>query len=70
MNLHYVIEESGTDTYLRLSSDNYAGPGGYSMHADWFNGWDTATLKLWVANCINPSKDCHSALMGNGQYLY
>jgi len=70
MNLHYVVEESGTDTYLRLSSDNYAGPGGFSMHADWFNGWDPATLKLWVTNCINPSKDCHSALMGNGQYLY
>ncbi len=70
MNLHYVVEESGTDKYLRLSSDNYAGPGGFSMHADWFNGWDPATLKLWVTNCINPSKDCHSALMGNGQYLY
>ncbi len=70
MNLKYTVEESGTDTYLRLSSDNYAGPGGFSMHADWFNGWDPATLKLWVTNCINPSKDCHSALMGNGQYLY
>jgi hypothetical protein len=70
MNLHYIVEESGTDQYLRLSSDNYAGPGGYSMHADWFNGWDPATQKLWVTNCINPSKDCHSALMGNGQWLY
>ncbi len=70
MNLHYVVEESGTDTYLRLSSDNYVGPGGFSMHADWFNGWDPTTLKLWVSGCINPSKDCHSALMGNGQYLY
>jgi len=70
MNLHYVVEESGTDQYLRLSSDNYSGPGGYSMHADWMNGWDPATLKLWTTNCINPSKDCHSALMGNGQWLY
>ncbi len=70
MNLHYVVEESGTDQYLRLSSDNYSGVGGFSMHADWFNGWEPATLKLWVTNCINPSKDCHSALMGNGQWLY
>lgn len=70
MNLHYVVEESGTDTYLRLSSDNYAGVGGFSMHADWFNGWDPTILNLWVTNCINPSKDCHSALMGQGQWLY
>jgi hypothetical protein len=70
MNLKYVVEESGTDQYLRLSSDNYAGPGGYSMHADWMNGWDVPTMNTWVKNCINPMSDCHSALMGNGQWLY
>ncbi len=70
MNLHYVVEESGTDTYLRLSSDNYVGPGGYSMHADYYMGWDLGTINRWVKNCINPSKDCHAALMGDGTYLY
>lgn len=71
MNIKYVVEDSGTDTYLRLSSDNYTGGvGGYSMHADWFNGWDVPTMNTWVSKCINPMSDCHSALMGNGQWLY
>lgn len=70
MNIGYVVQDSGTETYLRLASDNYVGPGGFSMHADWFNGWDPATMKLWVTNCIDPMKDCHSALMGDGRYLY
>ena len=68
--MHYTVAESGTDTYLKLSSDNYKGVGGYSMHADWFNGWDSSVHSEWVTNCINPSKDCHSVLLGDGRYLY
>ena len=68
--VRYTVAESGTDTYLKLSSDNYSGVGGYSMHADWFNGWDTSILNEWVTNCINPSKDCHEVLLGDGRYLY
>ena len=34
----------------RLSSDVYdaAQPGGYSMHGDWINGWDTEISDLWA----------------------
>jgi Domain of unknown function (DUF1996) len=30
----------------------------YTMHADWFNGWDHATLNNFVQKCINPGVDC------------
>ena len=30
----------------------------YTMHADWFNGWDHATLDRFVQGCINTGVDC------------
>ena len=30
----------------------------YSMHADWFNAWDSTTLKNFVQGCIDAGKDC------------
>jgi hypothetical protein len=70
LNTHYKISEANSGTWLKLSSDNYSGPGGYSMHADWFNGWDDATNKAWLTNCINGNMDCHDQLLGDGRYLY
>lgn len=56
--------------YWRLSSDNYAsGPGGYSSHADWFNGWNRDILNQISANCWNASRDCQVDNIGNGQKL-
>ena len=34
LNTHYKISEPNSGAFLKLSSDNYAGPGGYSLHAD------------------------------------
>ena len=66
----YVVPASGTSTW-RLSSDNYSGgPGGYSGHADWFNGWDPATMQSIVSNCENAAKDCSMDLLGDGRMLY
>jgi len=54
----------------RLSSDNYSGaPGGYSSHADWFNGWDRTILDSIRANCWSVSRDCQVDNIGNGQRL-
>lgn len=30
----------------------------YSVHQDFFNGWDQATLRGLVTNCLNAGKDC------------
>ena len=66
----YMVTDANTSTNWRLSSDNYAGPGGYSLHADWYNGWDAATNQEFVTNCLNASMDCHDYLLGDGRILY
>jgi hypothetical protein len=56
----------------RLSSDNYAYTGsnaGYSVHADWFNGWDAGISNAWHQGCIRGLKDCGVDALGNGQAL-
>ena len=58
-------------TKLRLSSDHYSGgPGGYSVHADWFEAWDPGVRDAFVTNCVNKSADCHSHLLGDGREIY
>ena len=70
LNVHYKVSEANSGTFWKLSSDNYSGPGGYSMHADWFNGWDEATMRAFITNCINANMDCHNHLLGDGRMLY
>lgn len=55
----------------RLSSDMYDAslPGGFSAHADWFEGWDPKVSEAFVKNCINPAVDCHSHLLGDGRTI-
>ena len=65
----YTVPQSGTSTW-RLSSDNYSGPAGYSAHADWFDGWDQATMQQWLNTCDRAAVDCQMDLLGNGQMLY
>jgi hypothetical protein len=66
----YKVAEANSGNFLKLSSDNYAGPGGFSLHADWFGGWDTSTMNTFVTNCLNKSMDCHDNLLGDGRTLY
>jgi hypothetical protein len=61
---------AGTDySKLRLASDTYSGPAGYTAHADWFNGWDPAISDIWGANCMVTRRDCGSATLGDGRNL-
>lgn len=69
----YTMPAGGIPNGWRLASDNYAYNGsnaGYSGHADWFNGWDTATMQQIVTGCENVPRDCSMDLLGNGQMLY
>ena len=70
INFDYIVPEANLGSYWKLSSDNYAGTGGYSLHADWFGGWDTATNTTFVDDCLNASMDCHAMLLGDGRILY
>jgi hypothetical protein len=69
-NIKYKVTE-GTPRW-RLSSDNYGTdkPGGFSLHGDWFNGWDAKVQALWVKNCLQGNKDCHVDLLGDGTKLF
>lgn len=70
--VQYKVTEAGSTARWRLSSDNYGTekPGGYSIHADWFNGWDAKVQETWVKNCLNANKDCHGFLLGDGTTVY
>ena len=70
--VQYVITEEGSTARWRLSSDNYDKtiPGGYSLHADWFNGWDPKAQDIWFKNCLQANRDCHAFLLGDGTTLY
>ncbi|HEY0562103.1 MAG TPA: hypothetical protein VGD04_02150, partial [Methylophilus sp.] len=56
----------------RLASDNYstAYPGGYSLHADWMNGWDETIMNRMVKGCINKNINCGGTNLGDGEMLY
>jgi len=56
----------------RLASDNYDSkyPGGYSLHADWMNGWDENTIGRVVKNCLNNPKNCGGPNLGDGEVMY
>ena len=68
----YHVGQDHATAGWRLASDNYdtSQPGGYSSHADWFNGWDQEILIGFVKGCLQTSLDCHSHLLGDGQKMY
>lgn len=70
--IEYDIAEANAPLYWRLSSDNYSAsnPGGWSSHADWFNGWKPEAMSTFVAKCLQPAKDCHVSLLGDGRAIY
>lgn len=70
--VQYKVTDAGAPARWRLSSDNYGPdlPGGYSIHADWFNGWDPKVQDTWIKNCLQASVDCHGFLLGDGTTLF
>ena len=70
--IDWQIKETNAPLRWRFSSDNYStsSPGGYSMHGDWFNGWKAPVMDAWITKCVNPTKDCHSHLLGDGRAIY
>jgi hypothetical protein len=70
LNAQYLVTEQGIGNFWKLSSDNYAGNGGYSLHGDWFGAWDPATMQAFVKNCVAAKMDCHENLLGDGRMMY
>lgn len=67
----YTLAADDDSSGWRLASDTYSQsiPGGYSLHADWFNGWDPATMDAWVNNCIRKGLNCDVNLLGDGREM-
>ena len=71
-NIVYPVMRIGQTRTWRLSSDAYNArmPGGYSSHADWFNGWRPEVVDAWVTGCEQAALDCHSHLLGDGREIF
>jgi Domain of unknown function (DUF1996) len=68
-NIFWDVTETNATTHWRLSSDMYTNaPGGYSMHGDWFNGWNRDIEDQWIKHCVQPPGNC-SNVLGNGNTL-
>jgi hypothetical protein len=68
-NIHWRVPDAGATAAWRLSSDTYAGgPGGYSFHGDWWNGWDPSVEAIWLQSCVREARNCSDTL-GNGREL-
>lgn len=70
--IQYRVPEDGDTARWRLSSDSYSRNivGGYSIHADWINGWDKSIQDIWVNECLRANRDCHGMLLGDGTTLF
>jgi hypothetical protein len=66
-NVWYPVAPGVDSGNWRLSSD--MGPSGYSMHGDWVEGWDAATARAWLDNCVRAGRDCGGNALGDGRTL-
>ena len=70
--ISFKTGEQGTAGW-RVASDSYPvspkTPGGHSIHADWFNGWDTQIMSRLVNNCIHREVDCGVGNLNDGERL-
>jgi hypothetical protein len=68
----FTVLPGANPTTWRLSSDMYSNslPGGASAHADWMNGWDPATFRAILNNCLRPGRDCGVGLLGDGRRIF
>ncbi|MBI4941610.1 MAG: hypothetical protein HY830_12765, partial [Actinobacteria bacterium] len=44
-------------------------PGGYSVHGDWFDGWDPAVKQTWTDGCVRRPVTCGSHMLGDGRVM-
>jgi hypothetical protein len=70
-NVLYPVTASSDPGRWRLSSDTYAGslPGGYSVHGDWFDGWDADVKATWTDGCVRVPVTCGSHMLGDGRVM-
>ncbi len=67
----YPIRPGDDPSYWRVASDVYNStlPGGYSLHADWFNAWKPDIMATWVTKCLVAGNDCQAHMLGDGRTM-
>uniref|UniRef100_UPI00117B70F5 DUF1996 domain-containing protein n=1 Tax=Kineosporia sp. R_H_3 TaxID=1961848 RepID=UPI00117B70F5 len=70
-NVLYPVRAGADTSRWRLSSDTYPDslPGGYSVHGDWFDGWDPAVKQTWTDGCVRRPVTCGSHMLGDGRVM-
>lgn len=68
-NIEYEVGAGVDSSKWRLASDMYdkSLPGGYSLHGDWMDGWDSAVSDVWGVTCLRAQRDCGSTNLGDGR---
>ncbi|QSI77154.1 DUF1996 domain-containing protein [Niveibacterium microcysteis] len=70
LNVLYLVRTADAPLNWRLASDDLSLPAGYSVHADWFDGWNPEIRDTWIEHCDQAAVDCHAYLLGDGRTLY
>lgn len=67
----YTVKDAAAVKRWRFASDVYdkALPAGYSLHADYFEGWKPEVVKVWTADCLVAAKDCQAHMLGDGRTM-
>jgi Domain of unknown function (DUF1996) len=69
-NVLYPVKPASNIGAWRLSSDTYEGqPAGYSVHGDWFDGWEQDIVEAWIRGCVNRPVSCGSHMIGDGRVV-
>jgi hypothetical protein len=70
-NVLYAVTADTDTSRWRLSSDMYAAsqPGGYSVHGDWFDGWNEEVKQTWTNGCVRLPVSCGSHMLGDGRVM-
>jgi hypothetical protein len=71
VSIDFPVPSGGTVGW-KYASDMYDmtnARGGYSTHADFYNGWNEETKALWVTKCLNERRHCADGELGDGRAL-
>jgi Domain of unknown function (DUF1996) len=71
VSIDFPVPASGTVGW-KYASDMYdmtITRGGYTIHADFYNGWNEEIKALWVTKCLNERRHCADGELGDNRAL-
>lgn len=71
VGIDFPVPSGGTVGW-RMASDAYNlsnARGGYSIHADFYNGWNEEVKAVWTTKCLNERRHCADGELGDNRAL-